>query len=145
MKKNVIIYIFLIILQNYFSQSKEKRYSHTNKEKNLYFVFTTFRPGARTQLFIYDSFGNINFSTGKLTKYGEIQNLEIGAKYRKRYSKFLNMSFDKNQMLIYSSKSERVVVSTKKQLEGFFNKKIDDNIIHEINPLYLVETKSVFI
>ena len=100
-------------------------YNHTNKENNLYFVFTTFRHGARKPLFGVDFFGNRNYSAGALTKYGIIQHLEIGRKYRKRYSNFVNMSFDKNEFYIYSSNIGRTIVSTEKELEGFFNKTIN--------------------
>ena len=100
-------------------------YNHTNKENNLYFVFTTFRHGARKPLFGVDFFGNRNYSAGALTKYGIIQHLEIGRKYRKRYSNFVNMSFDKNEFYIYSSNFRRTIVSTEKELEGFFNKTIN--------------------
>ena len=105
-------------------------YNHTNKENNLYFVFTTFRHGARKPLYGIDFFGNRNYSAGSLTKYGIIQHLEIGRKYRKRYSNFVNMSFDKNEFYIYSSNIGRTIVSTEKELEGFFNKTIDrSNIV----------------
>jgi len=100
-------------------------YNHTNKENNLYFVFTTFRHGARKPLYGIDFFGNRNYSAGALTKYGEIQHLEIGRNYRKRYSNFVNISFDKNELDIYSTAVGRVIVSTEKELEGFFNKTID--------------------
>ena len=105
-------------------------YNHTNKENNLYFVYTTFRHGARKPLQGIDFFGNRNYSAGALTKYGIIQHLEIGRKYRKRYSNFVNMSFDKNELYIYSSNVGRTIVSTEKELEGFFNKTIDrSNIV----------------
>lgn len=100
-------------------------YNHTNKENNLYFVFTTFRHGARKPLFGKDYFGNRNYSAGALTTYGKIQHLEIGRKYRKRYSNFVNVSFDKNELYIRSSNIGRTIVSTEKELEGFFNKTID--------------------
>jgi hypothetical protein len=76
-------------------------YNHTNQENNLYFVFTTFRHGARKPLAGKDYFGNRNYSAGALTRYGAIQHLEIGRNYRKRYSNFVNMSFDKNEFYIY--------------------------------------------
>jgi len=105
-------------------------YNHTNKENNLYFVFTTFRHGARKPLFGVDFFGNRNYSAGALTKYGKIQHLEIGRNYRKRYSNFVNISFDKNELYIRSSDVGRTIVSTEKELEGFFNKTIDrSNIV----------------
>ena len=132
--KKPIIYIFFIILQIFFSQSQEKKYSHTNKENNLYIVFTTFRHGARKPMIPYDSFGNFELSIGELTKYGEFQNLEIGKKYRERYSNFVNMNFDENQFLIFTSDWKRVKESVEKQLEGFFNKKIIDNdIFNEVS------------
>ena len=105
-------------------------HNHTNKENNLFFVFTTFRHGARKTLSGVDFFGNRNYSAGALTKYGKIQHLEIGRKYRTRYSNFVNMSFDKNEFYIYSSNIRRTIVSTEKELEGFFNKAIDrSNIV----------------
>ena len=78
-------------------------YNHTNKENNLFFVFTTFRHGARKPLSKLDYFGNSNYSAGALTKYGAIQHLEIGRNYRKRYSNFINISYDKNELYVRSS------------------------------------------
>ena len=104
-------------------------YNHKDKENNLYFVFTTFRHGARKPLNKIDFFGNLNYSKGALTEYGKIQHLEIGRKYRKRYSNFINISFDKKEIYIRSSDIERTIVSTEKELEGFFNKTIDKSNI----------------
>ena len=117
------IFIFLLFL---FSQCREIKYNHSNEEDNLYFVFTTFRHGARTHVFLLDSFGNIVYPTEELTKYGKIQNLEIGKKYRERYSNFLNMNYDKNEIYVRVSNIDRVIISAQKQLEGLFNKKIDE-------------------
>ena len=115
-------YLLFLIL---FINCKESIYNHTNKENNLFFVFTTFRHGARFPSTNIDYFGNVISSPGNLSKYGILQNLEIGKKYRKRYSNFLNMEFDKNQIYIRTSDIERTIISTEKQLEGFFNKIID--------------------
>jgi hypothetical protein len=104
---------------------KDIKYNHYNKENNLYFVFTTFRHGARKPLGKIDFFGNIIYSPGALTEYGKIQHLEIGKKYRKRYSNFINLNFDKNEIYIRSSKISRTLLSTEKELEGLFNKTID--------------------
>ena len=42
----------------------------------------------------------------------------------------MNMSFDKNEFYIYLSNMGRTLVSTEKELEGFFNKTIDrSNIV----------------
>jgi len=112
-------------------------YNHTNKENNLYFVFTTFRHGARKPLFGADFFGNRNYSAGALTEYGKIQHLEIGRNYRKRYSNFVNISFDKNELYIRSSYIGRTIVSTEKELEGFFNKTIDRSNIFITSPKFM--------
>ena len=119
--KIIINVLFLF----YLSFCKDIIYNHTNSENNLYFVFTTFRHGARSTFLPIDSFGNIKLSFGELSKYGALQHLEIGKKYRKRYSNFLNLNYDKNQMYIRTSDVERTLESTKKQLEGIFNKQID--------------------
>ena len=130
--ENHIYLIFLFILVN----SKDILYNHTNEENNLYFVFTTFRHGARTSLYKNDYFGRLKKSPGVLTKYGALQHLKIGNNYRERYSNFLNMSFDKSQMYIRSSKSERVIVSTEYELLGLFNKSISRKNIHLIQNGY---------
>ena len=124
------LFLYSIVLLIPLCHCVDILYNHTNKENNLYFVFTTFRHGARKPLHRIDFFGNRNYSAGVLTKYGKIQHLEIGRKYRKRYSNFVNMSFDKNEFYIYSSNVGRTIVSTEKELEGFFNKTIDrSNIV----------------
>ena len=126
-----IIYIFFTFI---IIKCKEILYNHTKEENDLYFIFTTFRHGARHPFVNKDFFGNIIKSPGSLTKYGSIQNLEIGKKYRQRYSNFLNMEFDKNEIYIRSSDVERTLISMEKQLEGLFNKTIDRknfNIVKE--------------
>ena len=124
-----LIYILIF----YFTcQSKNILYNHTNKDNKLYFVFTTFRHGARTYFDNIDYFGNYINSPGNISKYGCIQHLNIGKKYRKRYSNFLNMKFDNNQIYIRTSNIERTIISTQKQLEGFFNKIIDRKYLHII-------------
>ena len=124
------LFLYSIVLLITLCHCIDILYNHTNKENNLYFVYTTFRHGARKPLQGIDFFGNRNYSAGALTKYGIIQHLEIGRKYRKRYSNFVNMSFDKNELYIYSSNVGRTIVSTEKELEGFFNKTIDrSNIV----------------
>ena len=119
--KNVF-FIFLLFL---FVQSDDDiLYNHTNADKNLYFVFTTFRHGARFPFVREDHFGNSISSPGALTKYGALQHLEIGQKYRERYSNFLDMNFDKNQFYVRTTDVERTIISGEKQLEGLFNKTI---------------------
>ena len=86
---NIILILFLFI----FVHCQDIYYNHSNLDNNLYFVFTTFRHGARSVFHPIDYFGNPIKSQEALSKYGAIQHLEIGQKYRKRYSNFLNMSF----------------------------------------------------
>ena len=118
--KNVVS----ILLPLFFVLSDDIFYKHTNLDNNLYFVFTTFRHGARFPFVKKDIFGNNISSPGALTKYGAIQHLEIGQKYRERYSNFLDMNFDKNQFYIRTTNVERTIISGEKQLEGLFNKTI---------------------
>ena len=123
------LFLYLISLKS-ICYCIDVMYNHTNQENNLYFVFTTFRHGARKPLAGKDYFGNRNYSAGALTRYGAIQHLEIGRNYRKRYSNFVNISYDKNELYIRSSDVGRTLISTEKELEGFFNKTIDrSNIV----------------
>ena len=122
---NIISFIFLLFG---FVLSDDILYNHTNSDNNLYFVFTTFRHGARFSFGRQDIFGNPISSPGSLTQYGAIQHLEIGQKYRERYSNFLDMNFDKNQFYIRTTDVERTIISAEKQLEGLFNKSIGRSI-----------------
>ena len=119
-----ILFLLIIILLSLCSGS-DILYNHTSSDQNLYFVFSTFCHGARSVFSHKDYFGNDVPHPGDLSAYGAIQHLEIGKKYRQRYSNFLNMSFDKNQMYIRSSYIERCVQSALKELEGLFGKIID--------------------
>ena len=127
----IFLNLFLLIIHLY--HCEDIFYNHKNKENNLYFVFTTFRHGARKPLSRIDFFGNFNYSAGSLTEYGKIQHLEIGRKYRKRYSNFMNLNFDKKEIYVRSSNIKRTIVSTEKELEGFFNKTINRSNIFIVN------------
>ena len=123
-----MIYILIIFI---ISKCKFIIYNHTNEENNLFFLFTTFRHGARTAFTNIDYFGNYINSSGSLSKYGIIQNFEIGNNYKKRYSNFLNMKLDINQIYIRTSDIERTIISTQKQL-FFIIKIIDRKYFHII-------------
>ena len=118
-----IIYAFFFLV---FIRCGEIPYNHSNIENNLYFVFTTYRHGARTTFNILDYFYNW-ITPASLTNYGINQGLSIGKNYRERYSNYFNMSFDKNEFYIRVSDSDRVIITTEKQLEGLFNKAIDSS------------------
>jgi len=128
--------LHIILSLIHLSYCRDIIYNHKNKENNLYFVFTTFRHGARKPLNKIDFFGNHNYSAGALTEYGKIQHLEIGRKYRKRYSHFMNIKFDKNEIYIRSSNIRRTIVSTEKELEGFFNKTISKSYFSIVKDKY---------
>ena len=130
----MMLHIILSLI--HLSYCRDIIYNHKNKENNLYFVFTTFRHGARKPLNKIDFFGNHNYSAGALTEYGKIQHLEIGRKYRKRYSHFMNIKFDKNEIYIRSSNIRRTIVSTEKELEGFFNKTISKSYFSIVKDKY---------
>ena len=127
---NIFTFLYLIILSN--SSVSDIYYNHTSSDNNLYFVLSTFRHGARYTFSWTDYFGNTVPAIGALTAYGAQQHLEIGKKYRERYSNFLNMSFDPNQMYIRSSDVNRTVISTLKELEGLFGKVIEKKYLHII-------------
>ena len=134
-----MIYLFsailfnLILLLVHLYHCEDIMYNHKNIENNLYFVFTTFRHGARNPLAKIDFFGNFNYSAGALTEYGKIQHLEIGRNYRKRYSNFMNLNFDKEEIYIRSTNIKRTIISIEKELEGFFNKTINRSNIFIVN------------
>jgi hypothetical protein len=107
-------------------------YNHSKLDRNLFFVFATYRHGARASLNKVDLFGNEIKYPGGLTKYGHIQHLEIGRNYRKRYFNFLNLSYDKNEIYIRSSDIPRVLMSTIMELEGLFNKTINRSDIQKV-------------
>ena len=100
-------------------------YNHTSKERNLFFVFSTFRHGARLTFFSNDIFGNNISNPGKLTKYGEYQHLILGKNNRKRYKNFINLSYDPEEIYIRTSDVERTIISTNNQLLGLFEKQIN--------------------
>ena len=123
---------FILFLLFTFIKCQDIYYNHTSEDTNLYFVFTTYRHGARFPFSGVDYFGNPIPYPGALSVYGGIQHLRIGENYRKRYSNFLNMSFDRNEIYIRSSDVGRTIVSTAKELEGLFGRPIPTSYYHII-------------
>lgn len=133
--KKIFILLYLILILLLSINCIEKKYNHSNSENNLYFVFSSFRHGARKAFVHYDIFKNRIKHPGKLTKFGEKQHLNIGKKYRQRYYNFLhlgNKTFDTEQIYIRSSNVNRTLLSTQKQLQGLLNTNKYNNIIHTI-------------
>ena len=127
------IYLLISFIIFITSSDSDIYYNHTSADDNLYFVFSTYRHGARYAFTKYDYFGNSIPARGALTSYGAKQHLEIGKHYRERYSNFLNMSFNPKEMYIRSSDVERTVISTLKELEGLFNKTIERKYLTIVN------------
>ena len=133
--KNNLIYLYIIILFISTIKCKEQIYNHTNKENNLFFVFSSFRHGARKPFVKYDVFHNKIEHPGKITQFGKKQHLIIGDKNRERYFNFLNLgnkTFDTEQILVRSSHIQRTIISTRKQLQGLLKSKSYNKIIQVI-------------
>ena len=126
----IILFIFINI---FLLNCEEIRYNHSKKEKNLFFVLTSFRHGARNSYYETDIFNNTIEGPGLLTEYGEKQHINLGKKLRKRYFNFLNLKekiFDKEQLYVRSSQILRTKISTLKQIESLLNtSNIDDSYI----------------
>ena len=135
MKVSLFNNYFIIFIPLLFSLTSEADiyYNHTSSDENLYFVFSTYRHGARTTYYNPDYFGNPNPNPTALTPYGALQHLQIGQRYRERYANFLNLSFDAKQMYVRSSDIERVLISTLKELEGLFGRVIGKEYVDVIN------------
>ena len=135
MKVSLFNNYFIIFISLLFSLTSEADiyYNHTSSDENLYFVFSTYRHGARTTYYNPDYFGNPNPNPTALTPYGALQHLQIGQRYRERYANFLNLNFDPKQMYVRSSDSERVLISTLKELEGLFGRVIGKEYVDVIN------------
>lgn len=131
-----LIKIILIILITFSIQEKinpipegngilNAEYNHQNDENNLFFIFLTFRHGARSSLYFIepnkDMFEGIWESNSQLTNYGKKQHYELGLKYQKRYSNFINYDYDPKEILIYSTNFERTINSVSSQLLGLYN------------------------
>ena len=135
MKVSLFNNYFIIFIPLLFSLTSEADiyYNHTSSDENLYFVFSTYRHGARTTYYNPDYFGNPNPNPTALTPYGALQHLQIGQRYRERYANFLNLSFDAKQIYVRSSDIERVLISTLKELEGLFGRVIGKEYVDVIN------------
>ncbi|KAM7176663.1 prostatic acid phosphatase-like [Macrochelys suwanniensis] len=96
----------------------------TAAERTLKFVVAIFRHGDRTPV--------ENFPTGlhkesewpqgfgQLTKIGMQQQYELGQYVRKRYSNFLNATYNRHEIVIQSTDYDRTIMSTQVYLAGLF-------------------------
>ncbi|NXR79262.1 PPAP phosphatase, partial [Pycnonotus jocosus] len=105
-------HIILILLQQ------------TTAARELKFVVVLFRHGDRTPI--------VNFPTdphkesewpqgfGQLTKTGMQQLFELGQYMRKRYSSFLNSTYNRQEFYIQSTDYDRTIMSAQSYLSGLF-------------------------
>ncbi|NWT50757.1 PPAP phosphatase, partial [Erythrocercus mccallii] len=105
-------HIILILLQQ------------TTAARELKFVVVLFRHGDRTPI--------VNFPTdlhkesewpqgfGQLTKTGMQQLFELGQYVRKRYSTFLNSTYNRQEFYIQSTDYDRTIMSAQSYLSGLF-------------------------
>ena len=114
----ISIIIFLKIF--YFISSKDR----------LVFLYTHFRHGARAPIEInknlYDNLKEYWTNPGELTGVGQRMLYLLGLRNRIRYIKdqqFLSEKFDPHEILIYSSDSNRTLVSCSSQLQGLYPQK----------------------
>ena len=102
-----------------------EKYNHKNKENNLFFLFFTFRHGARSPIRLIknntDRLGGKWLKKGELTNFGRKQHYEIGLKNRQRYSNFISNEYDPKEVKIFSTKFNRTINSVQSQLLGFYN------------------------
>ncbi|KAJ7404244.1 hypothetical protein BTVI_73237 [Pitangus sulphuratus] len=101
-----------------------KEWDSTTAERELKFVLVVFRHGDRTPI--------VNFPTdlhkesewpqgfGQLTKTGMQQLFELGQYMRKRYSTFLNSTYNRQEFYIQSTDYDRTIMSAQSYLSGLF-------------------------
>ena len=118
-----------------------------SSQDRLVFVYTHFRHGARGPTELNDNYKDLLEesweNTGELTGVGERMHYLLGFRNRIRYIKnqtFLSEKYDPHEILIYSSDSNRTLVSCSSHLQGLYpqrdlnGKKLSDSQINLANP-----------
>ena len=118
----------LLINNKYFNiipDNNMQKYSHKEND-NLYFIFSIFRHGARAPM-DKELQNNTDILGGKwnkkaeLTSTGRKQHYMIGTKNKLRYSGFINNTYNPEEILIYSTNTDRTISSAQCQLLGLYN------------------------
>ena len=98
-------------------------------EDRLIFVLTHFRHGARAPQKYFDDNLKVDYalekwdSPGELTAMGKRMHYALGLRNRERYitnTSFLSPKFDPHEMLIYSTRFNRTLLSVASQLQGLY-------------------------
>ena len=100
------------------------RYNHGSEEDNLFFIFLSFRHGARSPLYMEDKtdmLGGEWQMKGELTNNGRKQLYEIGLETREKYEHFLSNDYDPKEIKIYSTNYDRTINSIQSLLLGLYN------------------------
>ena len=100
------------------------RYNHNSEENNLFFIFLSFRHGARAPLYMInnkDMLGGEWLMKGDLTNNGRKQLYEIGLETREKYENFLSNDYDPKEIKIYSTNYDRTINSIQSLLLGLYN------------------------
>ena len=137
--ENFKFLLFIVIIKSIFNKilinnknfnvfpnlSNTKKYSYESND-NLYFIFSIFRHGVRAPM-DKEFDNNTDLLGGKwnqkaeLTLTGRKQHFNIGLKNKKRYSNFINITYDPKEIIVYSTNTNRTISSAQSQLLGLFN------------------------
>ncbi|XP_067417720.1 prostatic acid phosphatase-like [Emydura macquarii macquarii] len=96
----------------------------TASERKLKFVIVIFRHGDRTPVENFPTAlhneSNWPQGFGQLTTIGMQQQYELGQYMRKRYSNFLNATYNRHEIFIQSTDYDRTIMSAQAHLTGLF-------------------------
>ena len=102
-------------------------YSFCLQEDRLVFLYTHFRHGARAPFNVDEKFNDkvkeYWTNPGELTGVGQRMHYLLGLRNRIKYvtnQNFLSKKFDPHEILIYSSNTNRTLVSVSSQLQGLY-------------------------